>query len=239
MTAIGDIIQPGKSIPDDVTEVEDRTGWDHERGTDGRWHLGGVNADDPHPWSDGELMDYAPLTVTAVREPEPYTPLTLITCGTCGVRSMTCHYCGEEQPAQAVPLVLTLPQVPEGAVALIGGESGMRYPRRDDVSAPVWLDPKRGNATTTLAEILDYEGSVTVVMREPRTWPKLATEAEDPNVVDVVAEDGLFTHRWIRREGSAFYRCSGRPRCCKSRTLAGLRELGDVTEVFDDGGEPA
>lgn len=60
------------------------------------------------------------------------------------------------------PLVLSLPQVPEGAVALLGGITGDRYERRgEEWTSAEW--------TGRLADLLLYELELTVVMRKPRT----------------------------------------------------------------------
>jgi hypothetical protein len=67
MTAVGDIIQAGQPIPDDVTEVRDRGDARHELDAQGRWHQGGIG-NDRHPWDADELSEWSPLTVTAVRE---------------------------------------------------------------------------------------------------------------------------------------------------------------------------
>lgn len=69
MTEIGYVIQPGESIPPDVTWVRDKAGDRQQRDDKGMWHLGGIG-NDGHPWSDEELRGWCPLTVTAVREPE-------------------------------------------------------------------------------------------------------------------------------------------------------------------------
>ncbi len=77
MTKIGDVIQSGESIPDDVTALVDNEDDTWRRTPRGHWHLEYLAevcvAEDEcsrsgmAPDSDG----YGPFTVTAVREPEP------------------------------------------------------------------------------------------------------------------------------------------------------------------------
>jgi hypothetical protein len=72
VTAIGTILQPGQPIPDDVTGVDDAMGDDWHLTPAGHWHCGemGVRCcaeDKDCNLGLGELVAYAPLTVTAVR----------------------------------------------------------------------------------------------------------------------------------------------------------------------------
>jgi hypothetical protein len=92
-----------------------------------------------------------------------------------------------EKPAESGPLVLTLPEVPEGAVALI-----TRNQDGDEVRfvpAPAhpgsWVMAS-GSPTGDwlLVEILrGFDGSVTVELAPPRTWPKLDELTEDIKTV--------------------------------------------------------
>jgi hypothetical protein len=132
------------------------------------------------------------------------------------------------QPAESGPLVLTLPVVPDEAVALIGETTGKRFTRE---LTGAWRDVATAQIMP-LWRVLEREGSVTVEMappREPRTWAPIETEDDDPDVVDVYGRDAtLPPERWHRMAGSAFYEREG----CADRTLAGLRELGKVREVL-------
>lgn len=67
MTEIGFVIQPGESIPDDVTRVVDCQTDSWARNGD-RWQL--ANSEDTNVYPPTSVQHYAPLTVTAVREPE-------------------------------------------------------------------------------------------------------------------------------------------------------------------------
>lgn len=127
-------------------------------------------------------------------------------------------------PAESGPLVLTLPVVPDGAVALVGGKSGARWER----TTYGW---KSGGYHLTFPAVLDREGSVTVEMappREPRVWPKLDVEADLPAEVEVTGE-GI----WRRVPGTRLFRqgtlLDG---TIRDGTLADLRELGEVREVL-------
>lgn len=124
---------------------------------------------------------------------------------------------------QPDPLVLTLPQVPEGAT--LAGSSGHRYVLRGGV----W-DDEHGPWSGFLGAVLDRERpeGVTVEMappREPRTWPALDGDdlADLPTLVEV---DGTR----YRRSGDAAY--------IQERTGGiwgwwALRGRGDVREVFE------
>jgi hypothetical protein len=92
---------------------------------------------------------------------------------------------------QPDPLVLSLPEVPEGAVALVGGNTGRRYERRiarpdEDV---MWADPTRTVLLRSFSEILGYEGSVRVEMAPPRK-PRTAQDNVDElrNWLNLAAE---------------------------------------------------
>lgn len=133
----------------------------------------------------------------------------------------------EVQPP--TPLVLRLPEVPEGTVALIGNSSGLRWTpyghggwqNNGNVDTDEW-------AEGTFAEVLAIEHPHGVTPefappREPRTWPKLENSISDlPDVIEV-----HLSGTWKRRAGSTLFEQGE-----TWRTLAQLRELGDVTEVL-------
>jgi hypothetical protein len=126
------------------------------------------------------------------------------------------------------PLVLTLPQVPDGAVALIGLQTGGRYPATG--TADVWASPDGDGVLYRLGDVLLIERphGVTVEMappREPRTWEPIATESDLPAEVEVEGWAGT----WHLMPGSEFYEQDG----SADRTLAALRELGRVREVIE------
>lgn len=159
MTQIGDIIEPGQPIPDDVTELGDRDTvpevdnwgrWIRTRFGDWEWCMtpgaaetsrnGGGEGNDTEVMQRSSL---APYHVLAVRE-----------------------------SAKPLKLVLYLPEIPDelrGAGALIGKSTGDRYVWQ---SGGVW---KTVNGVTAgwegcLGHILEREGgSVTVELPEPRT----------------------------------------------------------------------
>lgn len=393
LAKVGDVIQAGESIPDNVTAFTDNEDDAWRRAANGHWHLA-ANADrcDAGVWcsqsSRPDVTGYAPLTVTAVREPEPddvvhyRIPGDASATTLCGVDvwdestsvteragSATCEacrtaadedvkpqqadasvlldlvrqygaaahkdgyfgasarplfdriaalvplipqqardclgeafwqhdFCGEvysdqkhheqfcdpggpwrpllvgDDPApegeeverlrrllktQAEnflaatdkliaeredapdPLVLTLPQVPEGAVALGGASSGTRYPAHESGG---WRNPDDGGAPWKLSAVLDREGSVTVEMappREPRTWPKL--DGAPDEVRKVRGQSGCFYIRtndptirgasvplWAWSNGSMTDLGNARP-------FSEWQELdGPLTEVFDEPG---
>lgn len=133
----------------------------------------------------------------------------------------------------ADPSVLSLPQVPPGTVGLIGGKTGERFSKHDG-----WwehepfhaLEPRR------LGALLDDEGSVTVVKREPRTWP-LIDGAPD----GVQAVKGASGNVWRRSDG-----VTEPPLWCwedESYNRHGFHPFalvqhvdGPLTEVFDEPG---
>lgn len=106
---------------------------------------------------------------------------------------------GPSKPtAEPGPLVLTLPEVPAEAVALVGVESLRRWtPSTSEVPSETgkWFSPSGGYCTWV--RVLEIEGSVTVELappREPRTWPKL-----DPVPADVLRVRGASGSIWKRR----------------------------------------
>jgi hypothetical protein len=136
-------------------------------------------------------------------------------------------------PQQDGPRTLTLPEVPEGAVALVGVKSRRRYTPSGEPTPNGWID-HAAEMVITLAEVLDNEGSVTVEMappREPRTWPRL----------DAVPDD----LRHVRgASGTVYARSSGtfafngyRGGQSVTRSLHALQEEdGPLTEVLDEPG---
>jgi hypothetical protein len=139
------------------------------------------------------------------------------------------------------PLVLTLPQVPEGAVLV--GPRGMEYTSYE-------IAEERGGGRRWecgswhggLGSVLDVEGSVRVELapREPRTWPKLDEENADlPSVVSV-ERHGVW--RRLALPDDRLYEQSdgfGAIKVTLRLPLSGLQLLGDVTELLDEpGGQP-
>jgi hypothetical protein len=121
--------------------------------------------------------------------------------------------------------VLCLPEVPEGAVALVGGESGTRWTA--DGQSRLWWRSEYG-VVRRLHDVLGAEGGVTVEFappREPRTWPKLEEIADWPEFVNVTDYAGV-SQRFNLFAGR--YRSDARQGYW---TLHELRQLGDVTEA--------
>jgi hypothetical protein len=138
-----------------------------------------------------------------------------------------------EAAAPSDPLVLSLPTVPDGAVALIG-RSGRRFTRVDRDGPKDWWNAEEGRRS--LVALLELEGSLTVVCA-PRTWPKL-----DGAPGDLMRFKDASGKVWRRGDGGI------RLWCWKddSGVLHGFRTFaeiqhddGPLTEVFDDepGGE--
>jgi hypothetical protein len=198
--------------------------------------------DVPQPAADGPLLGLATtrqlleeLKARRITAPSRGEAYQLEDTATCLLRALTpaaLDYRTAE-PRESGPTILALPQVPDGAVALVGAATGTRYVPH--AIAGNWVGGHEGTFYAgAFHGILGREGSVTVESappREPRTWPKLDVEAEDPDVVDVYSSWPSGAHRWLRHSGSAFYYCG----CgeCADRTLAGLRELGEVREVLE------
>jgi len=128
------------------------------------------------------------------------------------------------------PIVLTLPVVPDGAVALIGNKTGKRYtwdPYRSEYSYPK-ADLTTDVWWTNYAAIMQREHpeGVTVEMApppEPRTWPKLDPAPADLRAVEVEGH-GIFrrhpnTDGWVNDEGILCY-------------WREVLDLGEVREVL-------
>lgn len=207
MTKIGDIIT-ALPVPDDVAKVRDCTGdvLKFQRRA-GHWHSVGYGRCREDGCAGIAVGDFLPLTVLKVHKPKP-----------------------------SGPLVLTLPEAPAGAVALIAnemdGDGEVRYHRQGGG----WMRDGWSGEAESLVDILldeDLTGSVTVEFAppcEPRIWPKLDGHEFDslPDAVTVDDDD----HRGVWR------RCSPKGVLYSDgmtgMTLADLRELGDVREVLGD-----
>lgn len=132
-----------------------------------------------------------------------------------------------EATPQPDPMVLRLPEVPEGTVALTGVESGRRYVLgvvnswRDEVTAQVM----------PLYRVLERERTVRVELappREPRTWPKLDDAPQD--LIHVRGASGTLYTRWTTN-GVSEWRCD---RAVRGTSFGELLELdGPLTEVLD------
>lgn len=140
-------------------------------------------------------------------------------------------------PTESGPLVLTLPEVPAEAVALIGVESGERWNREDGYGdwGTRWELSTRPGFTLTLAEVLDREAhGVTPEFappREPRTWPKLTDQSDDdlPDVVQIIGGP-RHAEVWRRYSPDGVLYTDGP----SATTLAELRTMGEVREVLGD-----
>lgn len=128
------------------------------------------------------------------------------------------------------PLVLSLPSVPDGATALVASnEDGIpvRFERRGpdgwarDDDEPAW----------GLIYILREFGAVSVVMREPRTWPAIDDAPEE-----VKAVRGVSGRIWRRSEPDPReWECAEDGRSCLS--FGDLQSFdGPLVEVFDEDG---
>ncbi|WP_433078955.1 hypothetical protein ACQP1P_38800 [Dactylosporangium sp. CA-052675] len=140
---------------------------------------------------------------------------------------------GPAKAQQDGPVVLTLPEVPEGAVALTGGTRWVRSPYLPDA----WvLDG--GSVPHMLGAVLDREGSVTVEMappREPRTWPKLdEAPGGEPQLRGASGTVYRYSHY---TEGVPVYRACDETTgelVGRSYSFYVLQHLdGPLTEVFD------
>jgi hypothetical protein len=136
----------------------------------------------------------------------------------------------KREPAESGPVVLSLPQVPPGAVALVDVISGARWRRDEDDR---WEKEDREGFTLTLGEILQ-SGPVTVEFappREPRTWPKL--DPPDPETITLRGASGTIYKRRGGSESAWYGHRDGRTICRSLGALCG--EDGPLTEVVDDG----
>lgn len=132
----------------------------------------------------------------------------------------------EHQPADPDPLVLTLPQVPDGAVALVGLRTGTRYEPEEEV----WrINSWYGDLPDVLRR--EHPEGARVEMappREPRTWPKIDKPDDDdlPQVIDVEGHG-----RWRRCSVDGVLFTDGE----SGTTMGELMTWGDVREVLDNG----
>jgi hypothetical protein len=267
-TSIGTVIEQGQAIPDDVDGFRANDG-DFAARTDGldygAWAARGCG-----PRCVGHAYDdFAyPLTVTAVREPDPICDAA--TCqkpesraaywerrfneeaargDTAAQQILTLHR--ERDSIQAEfdelasfvtvrlvdPLVLSLPQVPEGAVRLIASNGVRWLPGSDGV----WTREDMPDLEFRLGELLDSVESVTVEMappREPRTWPKLDDAPDGVSKVRVRRTDGTQFVCARRRDGfwasASAFADPENAELNETFTWGELLGEGDVTEVFDD-----
>jgi hypothetical protein len=150
-----------------------------------------------------------------------------------------CDECGETatDPRHNLPpqhaatpqsAVLCLPEVPEGAVALKGNSTGDRYVPH--ATRGSWVAP---NYTGALHVVLarEHPEGVTVEFappREPRTWPKLDDAPSDVGAVEV---EGFGEWKRLTPTSALFGSTDPERGIDRPLSLAGLRELGDVTEV--------
>ena len=160
--------------------------------------------------------------------------------GCCGMTAVHMAYCPQftvdglheavELPAESGPVVLSLPQVPPGTVALVGDSSGARFLP----TGTAWAYDQSPTGVIALGGLLDAERSVTVEFAppcEPRTWPRLVDEATSdlPDVVDVIG-DGRW-HRLTEPGAEHLYARPGHEDNWRL-SLRGLREWGEVREVL-------
>jgi hypothetical protein len=186
LARVGDVIAHGETIPGNVVHVRDAEG-DSRQLQSVRKHPEIVLA---HEW---------PLTVVEVDpDPQPAEPDSYMPCGHrelldeiaemvgAGPHDDLAEWLRRLLPAaESGPVVLTLPQVPDGAVALRGEATGTRY----ELTVDGWRFG--AELVVSLGELLQVEGSVTVESappREPRTWPKLDPVEDLPAEVDVAGE---------------------------------------------------
>lgn len=141
--------------------------------------------------------------------------------------------------AQSDPLVLSLPTgsprifevpiAPEGITRVSDSQDEVWTLDSDD---GMWHCDVQGWSPLPWHLLLADHGRLVEVAppREPRTWPQLDPEWE-PNLPVHAKVDG-YDGVWLRLgPDDCFVQPGSQP-----RTLAGLRVLGDVTEVFDEPG---
>lgn len=134
--------------------------------------------------------------------------------------------------APADPSVLSLPQVPPGTVALItrnrDGDEVRFIPAPGHPDSWVMAS---GSPTGDwlLVEILRaFDGSVTVVMREPRTWPKIDNAPDDLKKVE-----GASGRRYAFRTRDGAWESIGDGGEHECDSLASLQNYdGPLTEVL-------
>jgi hypothetical protein len=207
MTNVHDVINGGE-MPGDVIGVRDSCGDTWELNEEGHWHVVGGSAGRcgggrSRCPSNGFMLLHG------------FRPWTVT-----AVREAQVEVWGEE---------LTIPAIPPGTVALIGKKRGIRYEpwRSEDDEEIRWrrTDLAKGGGVR-LATVLGMEGTVVVVRRPPRVWKMTKVEPDPPVAVDVAGHG-----RWKKHPSSGTY--YHEKQAHSPRTLAGLCQLGDVTEVFD------
>ncbi len=256
---VDDVIAHGEAIPANVRGVHDKDGDSWWRNTIGHWHmnpsLGASRC------VDSDVCRYVdavfwPLTVTEVDpEPQPaerslrdqllsmwqeYATSSDVVDDAHLVRWVNAlienlGYASRRlkraEAPESGPVVLSLPQVPDGAVALRGNASGRRWTPTPDG----WMY-RHGDVPWSLVTILvdEQPDGVTVEFappREPRTWPKLDLVADLPAEIDVAGQG-----RWRllpdAGRGQRLYRQGESLATMRDATLAELRELGEVREVL-------
>jgi len=149
---------------------------------------------------------------------------------------------GRLTSTQSDPLVLSLPEVPEGAVALIGvRKPHRRYPFHAESGG--WRNDDGDGAPWKFSAVLhrEHPEGVTAEMappREPRTWPVLADAPDD--LPTLRGRSGAAYGRSHFAEGVPVYRVLDdltgelEGRAYSFYALQGLD--GPLTEVFDEPG---
>lgn len=221
LARVGDVIEHGEPIPPNVVRMTGSYAL-NTPATITRVIETGLS----RYWTGGRMQTWDDLSTTDVAGKA--------TCDTCRAQAdedAVAHQRGK--PADSGPLVLALPVVPDGTVALITAD-GTRFAAK---GPGWWQSDHRG--TMSFARLLAEGAPLTVEMappREPRTWPKLdgPPEIDDlPAVVDLI-EPERSPLRFVRTtglRGVPRYIEPGHPEC--SFTLDELRQLGEVREVLD------
>jgi hypothetical protein len=237
---VGDDIEWGEPIPDHVIRMVGR--WPGgqpdgdpidlclmtETGNGGVtwWSAGG-----DENWSNEDIpQECYPLRITRVRE-------AVGPCRRCAGLAVelaaTQKMLDVMTAPESGPVVLSLPQVPDGAVALIGEQSGRRYVRY--LKTASWEDPD--GAIWPLHLLFGSDDSFTVEFappREPRTWPKIEAAPDDlPRALDLSSHpSGSYPVRWVLDDGHEVKGMYVGP-LGNHHTLPELRAVGWVTEVLD------
>lgn len=204
LARVGDVIAHGEAIPANVARMLDVES-DYWIRVPKGWHLegsGNLPTDLPH-------RDYWPMHVVAVTEvdpePQPAAPIERHCYDSAehlphtwvyapGTNAQAVYACdgAARQPPESGPVVLSVPQAPDGAVGYVGEMTGHRW---SPTEFGRFVDETTGQVRGWL-QMLGREGSVTVEFappREPRTWPKL-----DPPAADVLRVRGASGTTWER-----------------------------------------
>ena len=252
---VGDVIEHGQDIPGNVVHLACVDRYDQkltltrvvEGGHDGAryWTAGrmetwdGVNIPIP--------QHLFPLTVVEVDPEQRAYPLRCPTCGSpqpsmhpaVGGGGEVTRLCADpfHGPQSAVPqgpVTLSLPVVPDGAVALVDRHQRRWVPadmkaEADRDSNQMWRSESDG--FRTYGALLIGSGPLGVEFappREPRTWEQLDAETNLPDEVDVIDSNGNVT-RWTRPAHEfSWYSAEG----MEDRPFIALRTLGKVREVL-------